>query len=164
MNPIHSSINIEAKNNQSLLRILLSEHNTSNQTSLQNPELCNNKQGQLNKFHEKPATSPIKHLRTSAPALMDCLRTPTPESTTCLRTSALCQLLACTPPRLRQRLACVLPHLRRLLSLRTFALFLMGSLRTSVPSVLLGLRTSALFFLYTCSPAGIDNFQTSRIT
>ena len=76
------------KHSQSLLRILLSEHNTSNQTSLQNPKLCNNKQGQLNRFHEKSAASPIEHLHTSAPSPAACLRTFAPESTACLRASA----------------------------------------------------------------------------
>ena len=59
-----------------------------NQTSLQILEHCNNKQGQLNRFHEKFAAPPIEHLRISAlsPAA-------------CLRTSALRQLLSCVPPR-----------------------------------------------------------------
>jgi len=76
MNPIHSSIKTKAKHNLSLLRILLSEHNTSNQASLQNPELSNNKHGQLNRFYEKSAASPIEHLRTSALFSTACLRTP----------------------------------------------------------------------------------------
>jgi len=75
MNPIHSSIKTEAKHNLSLLRILLSKLNTGNQTSLQNPEHSNNKQGQLNRFHEKSAASPIENLRTSTPSPAACLRT-----------------------------------------------------------------------------------------
>ena len=94
MNLIHSSIKTEARHNLSLLRILLSELNTRNQTSLQNPEHSNNKQRQLSRYHEKSAASPIELMRTSAPSPAACLRTHALCLMDCLRTSALC-LMEC---------------------------------------------------------------------
>jgi len=58
MKPIHSSIKTEAKHNLSLLRILLSELNIRNQTSLQNPKQSNNKQGQVIDFMKSPQLHP----------------------------------------------------------------------------------------------------------
>ena len=142
MNPIHSSIKTEAKHNLSLLRILLSELNTRNQTSLQNPEHSNDKQGQLNRFHEKSAASPIEHLHTSTPSPAACLRTPALCLMDCLRTSALCLMDF----------------------LHTSAPSALLGLRISAHVALLGLRISALFLQCTCGPTGIDNFQTSKIT
>jgi len=51
-----------------------------------------------------------------------------------------------------------------LLGLRLYAPVALLGLRTSALAVLLRLRISAFFFHYTCVPAGINNFQTSRIT
>ena len=133
--------------------MLLLEHNTSNQTSLQNPEQNNNKQGQLNRFHEKSVASPIDHLRTSALFPTAFLRTHALCLTDFLRTCALCPMNC-----LRTSASATL------LGLRICAPVALLRLCICAPVMLLRLRISALFFHCTCGPAGIDNFKTSRIT